>query len=141
MPPLNNIYPNNPYNSMAQQNQVPQMQQSNQNNTNIVFIQGGLQGANVYPVPAGCTISLWDTEQNTIYVKSVDAAGIPQPIRILDYTEREAPNVQNEENANYVTEEKLNKILDEKFASFAQSMKPKYNKKYGNQTGGKKYAK
>lgn len=138
--PISNIYQNNPYNTMVPQNQVPQMQQQNNvQNTNIVWVQG-IEGAKAYPVQSGCAISLWDTEQNLIYVKMVDAAGIPQPIRIFSYEEKEAV-AENKENTNYVTEERLNEILDEKFASFAQSIKPKYNKKNSNQNGGKKYGK
>ena len=34
------------------------------------------------------TVTLWDTESQTIYVKSADASGMPS-MKVLDYTMRE----------------------------------------------------
>ena len=33
---------------------------------------------------------LMDSESSTFYIKSTDASGMPQPLRIFDYTERTA---------------------------------------------------
>lgn len=137
--PQPNAYQNQYSQYPSQQNQYSyqqQQQQTNNNNTNIVWIQGGLAGAKAYPVPPGCAYSLWDSERNTVYVKIVDSSGIPQPIRIFDYNER-AESQESLENKGYVTEERLNEILDEKFASFAQSLKYNNNKKYSNRKGGR----
>jgi len=128
------------YSPSSVQYQQQQNQQNNNNNTNIVWIQGGLAGAKAYPVPPGCAYSLWDSERNTVYVKIVDAAGIPQPIRIFDYNERLDNKESLDNEKGYVTEERLNEILDEKFASFAQSIKHN-NKKYSNRKGGRNYGK
>lgn len=146
-----NAFQNNPY--LLQQNQIQQnqlqqpnmiqqhtMQQqvNNQNNTNIIWVQG-IEGAKAYPVLPGGAVVLWDTEQNVVYVKIVDMSGIPQPIRTFEYNER-VDTQQQSENKGYVTEERLNEILDEKFASFAQSLKgSRVNKKYANQKGGRNY--
>ena len=144
---LNNVFQNNPYMQSQQMQQIPniqqavpvqQQQQVNNQNTNIISVQG-IDGANAFNVPAGQTYLLLDAKEECMYIKGVNAAGIPQPIRIFDYKERQ--NTQEEiNNTNYITEEKLNKILDEKFASFAQSLKS-VNKKYGNQKGGNRYVK
>lgn len=126
--PGNSFTQNNGY--VQQPNQLQQQQRNansnNVNNTNIVWVQG-IEGAKAYPLPPGSAISLWDTEQNVVYIKIVDLAGVPLPIRVFDYTERVVSQQQSDDKS-YVTEEKLNEILDEKFASFAQSFKNK-NKK------------
>lgn len=127
--------PNNGYMQQPNQMQMQQQQQSNSiNNSNIIWVQG-IEGAKAYPLPPGFTATLWDIEKNLIYIKIVDMAGIPQPIRVLDYTER-AESQEQSGDKGYITEQRLNEILDEKFASFAQGLKSK-NKKYNNQKGGK----
>ena len=141
-----NAYQNNPYVLQQQQLQTQMQQQNNQgntNNTNIFWVQG-IEGAKAYPVPPGGAVSLWDTENNVVYVKVVDAAGIPQPIRIFDYNERVVSQEQSDDK-DYVTKEMLDEILEEKFDSFTKSIlknnrsNRSYNKKYGNQKGGKDY--
>ena len=53
-----------------------------------IWVQG-IEGAKSYLVSAGSTVDLWDSESQTIYVKSADANGLPS-IRILDYQERDS---------------------------------------------------
>ena len=55
----------------------------------MIWVQGEA-AAKSYLVAAGNTIPLWDSENMCIYVKSVDASGVPS-MRILDYTERAKP--------------------------------------------------
>lgn len=43
-----------------------------------------------YPVACGGRVVLWDTNRDTVYIKSVDVNGVPS-MRILDYAERDAP--------------------------------------------------
>lgn len=144
MLPYNNVY-NNPYQLQNPLQTIPQQQIqpfSNQN-TNILWVQG-IEGAKAYPVPAGGAVSLWDTEHNSVYVKIVDASGVPQPIRIFDYTERVEPQESLDNGCNYITEEKLNQILDEKFASFASNLSANDSnetKKNATQRGGRGNAK
>lgn len=45
--------------------------------------------ATSYPVAPNNTVTLWDKNLPTIYIKSVNAQGIPS-MRILDFTERAA---------------------------------------------------
>lgn len=79
---------------LRQQYQPPQMQplQQFQNmpqrqpQANMIWVQGEA-GAKSYLIASGNTVPLWDSENQTIYLKSVDAAGVPS-MRVLDYTER-----------------------------------------------------
>ena len=74
----------------------PQYQQ--QNNP-FIWIQGGLSGAQSYQVAPNNTVILWDSDEQSIYIKSADMQGKPS-IRILDYTIRsEAPRTA--QNALY----------------------------------------
>jgi hypothetical protein len=70
-----NIYP--------QPNAQPQQTQSS-----MIWIQGEA-AAKSYLVAPNSTVTLWDSESPTIYIKSTDAAGIPS-MRIFDYKERTA---------------------------------------------------
>ena len=49
----------------------------------------GQTEAESYPVAPNNTVTLWDKNQPTIYIKSANAQGVPS-IRVLDFTERSA---------------------------------------------------
>lgn len=69
--------------------QQPQMQtQPQQTNTDIKWVQGEA-AAKSYPVAPNTSVTLWDQESQTIYIKSADMSGM-QSIRILDYTFRDS---------------------------------------------------
>ena len=55
--------------------------------TNDMFWVLGEVEAMSYPVAPNNTVTLWDKNTPTIYIKSVNAQGVPS-IRILDFTER-----------------------------------------------------
>lgn len=74
MPTQNNAFP-------TQQN-VGAMQNS------IIWVQGEA-GAKSYLVAPNTTVQLWDSEAQTIYLKSADASGMPS-IKTLDYTIRDS---------------------------------------------------
>ena len=69
------------------QQQIPQPQFNNYNNSNLTWVQGEA-GAKSYLVAPNCTATLWDSETQTIYLKSADASGMPS-MKILDYTIRD----------------------------------------------------
>lgn len=74
------------------QQYYPQYQQQNyqQPNNGIIWVQG-IEAAKAYAVAPNSSIPLWDSESQTIYLKSTDASGMPS-MRILDYSIRtEAP--------------------------------------------------
>lgn len=61
-----------------------------QQGSGIIWVQGEA-GAKSYLVSPNSTVPLWDSERQTIYLKSADISGMPS-MRILDYTIRsEAP--------------------------------------------------
>ena len=74
----------------------------------IIWVQGEA-GAKSYLVAPNSTVQLWDSEAQTVYLKSADASGMPS-LKILDYTIREAATpAQSLSNASaqYVTKEEF----------------------------------
>jgi hypothetical protein len=49
-----------------------------------------LEGAKAYPVTAGNSVLLMDSEESVFYIKTTDQSGMPQPLRVYDYKERTA---------------------------------------------------
>lgn len=83
-----------PYNNMmAPQNPPLPSFYAQPVNQYMIQVQGE-GAAKAYNVAPGNTVPLWDSESQTIYVKSVDASGFPT-MRILDYTIRD-PNREND---------------------------------------------
>lgn len=89
-------YYQNPYlqqpqypNPMPQQNSFANQQQNN----GLVWVQGEA-GAKSYLVAPNTTVLLMDSENQRFYLKSSDSSGMPQPLRIFEYTEKpqNAPN-------------------------------------------------
>lgn len=85
----------------------------------IIWVQGEA-GAKSYLVAPNSTVQLWDSESQTIYLKSADASGMPS-MKVLDYTIREnaqnraiypAPD-QNDKFSGYATKEEIRAISDE----------------------------
>ena len=70
----------------AQGPQVPQNAPQNQN-SNLTWVQGEA-AAKAYPVANGQSVLLMDSEDSVMYIKSTDASGMPLPLRIFDYKER-----------------------------------------------------
>lgn len=94
-PAMPNMIENqNQYMPAYQMPQQPNVQPTpapmpNLNQTNdIIWVQGEA-GAKAYLVAPNNTITLWDSESPTIYLKTADANGVPS-MRILDFTERVA---------------------------------------------------
>lgn len=121
-------YPNQPYQAyapyyaqpmpdqLAQLRQNPMMQQlqqpqqTQQQSAGIIWVQGEA-AAKSHPVANGATVTLWDSEQPTIYIKHVDESGMPS-MRIVDYTERSQAarmpqNAMNVPAQEYVTREEF----------------------------------
>lgn len=81
------------YSLMQQPTQImqqPQMmsQPQQQVSSGIIWVQGEA-GAKSYLVAPNTTVQLWDSESQTIYLKSADASGMPS-IKTLEY------NIKNE---------------------------------------------
>jgi len=112
---------NNPYFFPAGY-QMPQIQpqyqqqfqqQPSQQNNGIIWVQGEA-GAKSFLVGPNSTVQLWDSESQTIYLKSADASGMPS-LKILDYTIRgtTSQNVQEQPKFDsYVTKDDLYTLED-----------------------------
>ena len=125
------IYPQ--YNYAPQQQlgqpvvQQPQtIVQAPVNDTGILWVQGEA-GAKSWAVAPGKSVMLMDSESNTFYIKSSDTSGMPMPLRIFDYTERNTQQVQQPQVINQMPEidtskfvtwdaldERLNEVLTKK---------------------------
>lgn len=104
--------PYQPYYPQYQQMSPTQMSGTSQTNS-IVWVQGEA-GAKSYPVAPNNTVQLWDSEAQTIYVKSADASGMPS-MKILDYTIRQnqsktSPVTPLAQNMDYPTREEFNAL-------------------------------
>ena len=82
--------PQTPLQTPPQTHQAPLQAQND-----FIWVQGE-SGAKAYLVAPGATVTLWDSESPTIYIKSADGRGIPS-MRVLDFTERtvSAPSAPN----------------------------------------------
>lgn len=92
--------------------QPPQVAQAaNQaQNTGIIWVSGEA-GAKAYLVAPNTTVALYDSEAQTIYLKSADASGMPT-IKTLDYTIRDAqkPLANAVAQDNYVKRPEIDAI-------------------------------
>ncbi len=89
--------------------------QQPQNNNGIIWVQG-LAGAKSYLVAPNTTVQLWDSESQTIYLKSADMMGMPT-IKILDYTIRNSEEtklpIKIDDDKNYISREEFDKKIEE----------------------------
>ena len=130
MMPYNSYFPQTyqPYyqQPMYQQTQQPQMMQSptpaqqssasQPMSSGIIWVQGEA-GAKSYLVAPNTTVQLWDSERQTIYLKSADASGMPS-IKTLDYTIREMPQnnvsvASNDVSKAFATRDEVNTLAEQ----------------------------
>lgn len=120
--PMNNYYPQQFVQPQQVQNspQMPQQQPAQPENptmtSGIIWVQGEA-GAKSYLVAPNTTVQLWDSERQTIYIKSADASGMPS-IKTLDYTIRENPNnnvslAPNFDSKAFATKEEVNALAEQ----------------------------
>lgn len=100
-------------NNMMQQNSQAPQQNNYAPNQNLIWVQGEA-GAKSYLVAPNSTVTLWDTESETIYIKSADASGMPN-MKVLDYKIRgnaiETANIPMQNG--FATKDDLNALRDE----------------------------
>ena len=104
------IYYPQQYAPQPQQMQNVQGSQQQMGNSSIIWVQGEA-GAKSYLVAPNSTVQLWDSEKQTIYLKSADASGMPS-MKTLDYTIRDlspvnAPVAASMPDPNYATKADL----------------------------------
>ena len=119
---------------MAYYNNIPNLYPSavpygnNQINNGITWVQGE-QAANAYPVAAGQSLLLLDSESSTFYIKSVDQSGMPGPLRVFDFVER-AADTQSKQETNYITKEEFEEFKNSIYSQLkSNNYKPQYKKK------------
>lgn len=98
--------------------QLTQLRQA-QNSSAIIWVQGEA-AAKSYAVPFGSSVPLFDIDGDVFYIKSVDASGMPLPLRTFKYAEIMPQNTQETVSAvpavdmsKYITRESLAEILAE----------------------------
>ncbi len=107
----------------------PQQQQAQGNS--ITWVQGEA-GAKSYLVAPNTTVQLWDSEAQTIYLKSADASGMPT-MKVLDYVIREqsgqnTPTLMQDTLPEYVTKEE--------FSTFSERVQRQLDRIGGNRNKG-----
>ncbi len=83
----------NQFNQQYQQQMVQQMQPTpmqTQPTNDFLWVLNENE-ATSYPVAPNNTVTLWDKNLPTIYIKSVNAQGVPS-MRVLDFVERTSAN-------------------------------------------------
>ena len=97
--------------------QIPQTQQTQ--NNGIIWVQGEA-GAKSYLVAPNTTVQLWDSESQTIFLKSADASGMPS-MKVLDYTIRDSSKTSanaavvasNDILSTYATKDEIKAITEQ----------------------------
>lgn len=87
--------------------------QQPQQNNGLTWVQGEAAAKSWY-VPPGTTSALWDSEAQTIYLKTADASGMPS-MKVLDYVVRGTEKPQNsvsEAKVDYVTKADLDAVYE-----------------------------
>lgn len=114
------VYNTNPYQNYPYQFQQSfQVPQPSNTSSAITWVQGEA-GAKAYPVAAGSSMLLMDSETENFYIKSTDSSGMPQPLRkfkykeILDNQPTELPTVaQAVDSSQFVTREEFERRISE----------------------------
>ena len=83
----------NQYKGQYQQPMQPQpmpqqMMPASIPSNDMIWVLGEIE-ATSYPVAPNNTVTLWDKNEHTVYIKSVNAQGVPS-MKVLDYSERTA---------------------------------------------------
>ena len=105
---------------MTQPMQNAQMPMQGQPTNDFLWVLNENE-ATSYPVAPNNTVILWDKNLPTVYIKSVNAQGVPS-MRVLDFTERTATDEKQPVSShfgsanNFVTIDSFN-ALEAKFAA------------------------
>ena len=85
----------------------------------MIWVQGE-SGAKAYLVAPNTTVTLWDSENPTIYVKSADASGMPT-MRVLDFVERNSAPLKKEKESDCHCKGKL-EVIQQKLEDFEKDI-------------------
>lgn len=103
---------------MSSQMQPNVNQQPNQQYSDMIFVPGK-EAAKVYPVARGSSVTLFDSEGDKFYVKTVDNSGMPQKLRTFSYVEvmDEEPHGMSSlaapeiDTSQFVTRQEMNTLV------------------------------
>jgi len=112
-------YPQYQQPQYQQQAQAPQPNVQQQSNP-MIWVQGET-GAKSYLLSPNTTLPLWDSEKQTIYLKSADASGMPS-MKILDYTIREQAQPQSVPVVSEQAQPKVDFVTHDELKDFEQKM-------------------
>lgn len=132
------------YQPQMYQNQY--MPQTQQQSGGLTWVQG-IEAAKSYPVSAGQSVLLMDSESNAFFIKTADASGMPLPLRVFDYSERTANNVPKSSQEThtepsidlsaYVTRDELESRIAQIRADYEHKDNRNQNQQKGGQNNGK----
>ena len=122
---FNNGYPASyvppvPYTGMQTSQAVqPTPQVQTQQYSDMIFVPGK-EAAKVYPVARGSSVTLFDSEGDKFYVKTVDNSGMPQKLRTFSYVEimDEEPHGMSSlaapdiDTSQFVTRQEMKTLVD-----------------------------
>ena len=128
------------------QPQMYQNQYAPQQHGGLIWVQG-IEAAKSYPVSAGQSVLLMDSESNAFFIKTADASGMPLPLRIFDYAERTAQNAPKTAQKThtepsidlsaYVTRDELESRIAQIRADYEHKDNRNQNQQKGGQNNGK----
>ena len=116
----------NPYASlMSQQNQYYNQQMNNQQifpqiQTQNLIRVNGIEGAKAYQMSANSIVSLFDANDDIMYIKSTDGAGFPS-IRTFSFTEVKEENKPTQQ-VDYISREEFEEFKKELMNNGKQSI-------------------
>lgn len=123
-----------PYQPTMQTTPAPTQMQTQPTNDMIWVLNEN--EATSYPVAPNNSVVLWDKSNPTIYVKSVNASGMPS-MRVLDFVERNADTSNSQKNApkthectcgdKFATKEQINALegkIDDLTAKYEELAHP-----------------
>lgn len=98
----------------AQYQPVDQLAQLRQNApaTGFAWVQGE-EAARAYMVAPGHKMFLMDAENDMFYFKSTDPGGMPLPLRVFDFKERQVQPKTEEPPRSYVEREEFDTFKEE----------------------------
>lgn len=121
------VYPNYYYPNGYQptQPQIMTAQPHSNSSNGVIWVQGEA-GAKAYPVAAGNSVLMMDIESPTVYMKTVEANGMPQPLKVYDLIEktpRNAPNSSPNDESVYVTKKEFEAFRAQIMADISEAKK------------------
>ena len=115
----------NPYANLLAQNQYYNPQMNNQQiypqiQTQNLIRVNGIEGAKAYQMSANSIVSLFDANEDIMYIKSTDGAGFPS-IRTFSFTEVKEENKPTQQ-VDYISREEFEEFKKELMNNGKQSI-------------------